>query len=335
MSAVREPPGEAGPELSVILASETLELSLETISHLRAQTAASKIELMLGIPGGVIDERHEAELDGFHSVRAIDIHTTDGLPAARAEVIKAASAPVVVLAETHCFPQPEWAEALIEAHRGPWAGVGPEIDNENPGPASWGNILVDYSVWIAPITTGPAADIPGHNSSYKRSLVLEYGDDLAEMLAAESILHYDLRARGHQLYMESRAKVRHRNINQIKPALVEHFYNGRTFGAERSRHWRPLHRAIYALGSPLIPLLRISRIFSHLRQKGRLALMWPSLPMMLGSLVAHATGEMTGYLRGRGNALSMQVPFEIERDRWLVDADSPREERRVAEPAAK
>ena len=36
------------------------------------------------------------------------------------------------LCEDHCFPADGWAEALVAAHQGPWAAVGPAFLNANP-----------------------------------------------------------------------------------------------------------------------------------------------------------------------------------------------------------
>jgi hypothetical protein len=38
---------------------------------------------------------------------------------------------VVAFAEDHCYPDQHRAEALIAAHRGPWAADGPAMRNAN------------------------------------------------------------------------------------------------------------------------------------------------------------------------------------------------------------
>lgn len=40
--------------------------------------------------------------------------------------------PLVTLLENHCYAEPEWAEALIEAISNSWAAVGPVVANANP-----------------------------------------------------------------------------------------------------------------------------------------------------------------------------------------------------------
>jgi Glycosyl transferase family 2 len=309
------------PELSVILGTDGLEPARETIAHLRAQTARDRVEVVIVTPRGSLDGGADRELDGFHSFRVIDLDPRASVAAARAAGVSAARAPVVAMAETHCFPEPGWAEALIAAHRGPWAAVGPEIANENPGRmSSWANLYVDYAPWVAPAPRGPADDLPGHNSSYKRARLLDYGDELGRLMESESIIHWDLRSRGHRLYVETEAKVRHRNVTRPVAALLEHFHNGRCFGGLRSHDWSVARRVLYAAASPLIPALRLARIIRCMRTRGRGHLLPGALPMMLASLVVHAAGELTGYAAGAGDAARRMVPYELHRNRYVAGA---------------
>jgi hypothetical protein len=312
--------GRDGPELAVILATDGLEPARDTIGHLREQTARDRVELVLVTPPGSVDGDAGGDLDGFHSVSVVEWDTPGSAAAARAAGVSAARAPVVAMAETHCFPDPGWADALIAAHRGPWAAVGPEIANENPDRmSSWANLYVDYAAWVAP-TRGPADDLPGHNSSYKRALLLEYGGELGRLLESESIMHWDLRSRGHRLFVEPEARVRHRNITKTRDALVEHFYNGRCFGGLRSRHWPVARRALYAAASPLIPAIRLARIIRRLRRTGRGNILPGALPMIVACLVVHAAGELTGYATGSGDAARRMAPYELHRNRYVAGA---------------
>ena len=94
--------------------------------------------------------------------------------------MREASAPIVVFTEDHCFPEPEWAAALLARHAEPWAAVGPVLRNANPETTvSWADLLIAYGPWLAPGVAGPKDHLPGHNSSYKTSVLREYGDRLA------------------------------------------------------------------------------------------------------------------------------------------------------------
>ena len=305
----------------MILATDGVEVAREALTNLRAQTAAARIEVLLVTPPGDPHEEPVDGLDVFHSVRIIEADTTSSTPRARGIAFAAARAPVVAMTETHCFPEPDWAVALIAAHRGPWAAVGPELHNANPNSLrSWANLIVDYGPWLAPMDPGPVDDLPGHNSAYKRAVLIdEYGDELGRLFESETVLHWELRSRGYGLYLESGARTHHRNHDRPFPAMVEHFNAGRGFGALRSRNWSPARRALYAIASPLIPPIRLRRMLGHIRRTRRRDLLPGVLPMMVGSLVAHAVGEMIGYLSGPGRAAKVTAKYELHRESYVND----------------
>jgi hypothetical protein len=300
----------------VVLITDGVEMIDEVLGHLRAQTVADRIELVVvAVPGTVPAD--SPSIEGFGWVQVVDSESRSSPPVARASGLRAAQAPVVVFGETHCFPQPEWAESLLEAHRGPWVAVGPEIGNENPDTTtSWALLCVDYSPWLAPQTSRPVEDLPGHNSSYKRAALLELGADLDRMFESESILHGELKDRGYRLYVESRASVRHRNITQVRHGLIEHFHNGRCFGGLRSRSWSPWLRALYAAGSPLIPLIRLRRLLKDVRGRTPDGVLARALPVIVLMLAVHASGEMWGYISGSGKAVAGMAGYELDRDMY-------------------
>ena len=112
-------------------------------------------------------------------------------------------------------------------------------------------------------------DLPGHNSSYKRALLLDYGPELESMLDAEWILHRDLRRRGYALYLEPAAMSRHVSPSRLVPSLVQWFHYSRGFATSRSRGWPGARRALYAAGSPLIVLVRLRGVIAAMRRTGQ------------------------------------------------------------------
>ena len=232
--------GQPLPEMSVVLLTPgTYETIRRTIGCLRAQTVRDRLEIVIVAPKASALGLDQAELAGFFRVRVVEADPIRSGAAARAAGICQATAPVVALGEDHSFPDPDWAEALIAAHRQPWAVVGPVVDNANPGTAiSWANHLVEYGPWIAPAVPGPVEFLPGHNSAYKRDLLLDYGPELGAMLEAECLLHQDLRRRGYQVYLEPRARTRHLNYSKPFSWIPAHFHGSRLFAAARTRYGR-------------------------------------------------------------------------------------------------
>jgi hypothetical protein len=257
----------------------------------------------------------EAATEGFFSHRIERVHRSAAIGDANAAGARRAAAPVVAFAEDHCFPEPEWAEALIAAHACGYAAVGPEIVNGNPGTVvSWCDFLIGYGPWMSPSPSGEAPFLPGHNSSYKRDLLLEYGDRLEEMLAAETVLHYHLVSRGHRLYLESRARASHLNFARWRIWLRVQFHQGRVFGGSRAAEWGHGRRLLYAAASPLIPLVRLVRISRQLLLPNRPRRMLPRLlPALILGLLTDGVGQFMGYLAGPGRSRELIAPLEYNR----------------------
>jgi hypothetical protein len=237
--------------------------------------------------------------------------------------VRQASAPVVAFVEDHSFPGKGWAEALIQAHRKPWAAVGPMIANANPQSlVSWANLIIEYAEWIEPVSPGVATHLPGHNGTYKRTMLLGYGDQLEAMLEAESILQWDLQKKGHQLYLESGAKTYHQNFSAPFSWIPLRLDGGRLFAACRARPWSPWRRLLYAVTSPLIPVIRFLRIVRELRRPGRGRNLMPRvLPLLCAGLVVDGIGEMIGYVFGAGKAMRRLSDMEFHRERYLSAHD--------------
>jgi hypothetical protein len=222
---------------------------------------------------------------------------------------------VVAFLEDHSYPAPGWAEALLEAHRRPWAAVGPVIVNANPDSAvSWADMFLRGGR-VEPTEAMVSSDLPGRNSSYKRTLLLKYGPELEAMLELETLLHWDLRAQGYQLYVEPAAKTYRQNFTKLSPFLQGQFYVGRLFAASRARRWLPLRRLLYAVGAPLIPLVRFWRLLPELYSSGRWHHLLPRiLPTLIIGLIVSAAGEMMGYAFGAGCASQRLCLLEFHRD---------------------
>jgi hypothetical protein len=294
-----------------------------TVGHLAAQTVAHQLELVLVAPTPTLPDLEAADLAPFAAWQIVAAGPLDSTARARAAGIRAARAPLVALTEDHAFPAPDWAAALITAHAGPWAAVGPAFHNANPDTlVSWVNLLIEYTPWLAPLAAAPAAHLPGHNSSYKRALLLAYGDRLPALLDAESVLHWSLRANGHQLYLEPAARTYHLNFSTPLAWLPLRFQGGRLFAGCRARAWPLPRRALYALGAPLIPLVRLVGIVRRLRTSGDPHGLLPRiLPLLALGLAADAAGEQLGYLTGPGDAARRVSDLETDRARYLSAAD--------------
>ncbi len=302
----------------MVLPTDSYETIAEVVRGWSAQTASRSIELVIVIPGAGPDRSEHPELDSFNGVKLV-ASPPYPLPVARAAGIRAAAAPLVAIAETHSFPEPGCADALIAAHRGPWAAVGPAMANANPDSLiSWANLLLDYGPWVELADGGPADDVPVHNSCFKRRVLLDYGRGLDEVLSTEHFLVQDLQAKGHRLYMEPAARTAHLNVSKPVTWLSERFYAGRGFAAARARPWAGRRRLAYAAAAPLIPMLRFRRILSLVRGSPRTRGLLPRiLPALVASLAVSALGELCGYAFGAGQAGPRCHEIELHRARFV------------------
>jgi len=309
--------------LSVILPTaddySTIRL---TVRALRAQTAQHRLELVIVVPNDH-PQVVESELAGFAGVRIVNAGPMQTSNRSRVAGIRAATAPIVALAEDHSFPDPDWADALITAHQARFAVVGPVLRNANPrSMLSWANLLLEYAPWLEGTPGQEMKDLPGHNSAYRRDLLLAFGEDLDELFEVEAVIQRELVARGHRMLLEPRAVTNHLNFSRFKPSVMLRFNAGRAFAAYRTTGWPMAKRALYALASPLIPMVRFVRIARFVLQSSTYRFLMPAvLPALAAALIFDGIGELTGYITGPGDSPKTLGSIEFNRMRFLDAGD--------------
>lgn len=320
--------------LSVIIATpDRFDTIRNTIAHLRKQTVGADLEIVIVAPARVSQQFDAKELEPFAGYRVVEVGSIDSIGRANAAGVRAASASIVALAEDHCFPEAGWAEALIAAHAGDWAAVGPGVRNANPSTAvSWADLFIGYGPWLVPGEAGEAAFLPGHNTSYKREVLLAYGEALASMLEAETLLHWDLRDRGYRLLFEPTAVVAHTNFSLWRSWIPIQFHSGRMFAGSRRKAMALWKRLVYVLGSPLIPAVRLARIAAQVRPRHLLKELAFCAHALAIGLALDAMGQLVGYATGIGNARDRVARYEFRRvdhvtsdDRQSVFGDGVRQ----------
>jgi hypothetical protein len=307
-------------DLSVIVvAPYGFEPMRRLIRYLAQQTIRERMEIVIVGPSRLDLRVDESALASFGGHQVIEAGPITALNDPRKAGILAARAPIVALTEDHCFPAADWAEALVKAHRGPWAAVGPAVGLANPQRyRAWTNYVLQYGPWAQPTTSGERDDLPGHNSSYKRALLVDYGDRLADLLVADTMLHWDLRERGHRLFLDSAARVSHVYMTRLSPFVRENYYIGRQFAAARRRRWSIVTRMAFVLGAPAIPVVRFIRILRRMRECGWLGALLPGiLPSLSLALGVSAAGEFMGYAFGMGDAAMKTLDLDVRRDRFV------------------
>lgn len=315
--------------MSVVIATrDRYETIRKTIEHIGVQNIAGELELIVVGPH---DLRVEAEdLADFREHQVIALDDVSTIAGANAEGVRRARSPIVVFAEDHCFPDPGWAAALVARHAESWVAVGPMVRNANPDTVtSRCDFVIGYGPWMEPTPAGPKPFLPGHNTSYKRDVLVALGDELEPLLEAETVLHGELRRRGGELYLEPSARVAHVNFSRIASWLPVMFHGGRVFAATRRHSWGLGRRLFYGLASPLIPAVRLLRATRQIVERQGIGTALGLVAPLATAFLCDGFGQLMGYLRGPGASVQRLAHYEFRR----IDHVTPRDRRAVFEPA--
>lgn len=318
-------PDPGAPKIAALLSTRgSFDSIARTVKHLRAQTIRESIELVITCPAQSELKLDESAVAGFHSHQIVEIGPFDSAAPANAAGTRAAKAPIVVFCEDHSFPDPNWAENLLLAHRGPYVAVGPAVHNANPGTlVSRADFIIGYGAWAEPIKPCEPRHLPGHNSSYKKQVLLEYGDRLAQVLEAESVMHWEMVGKGYRLYLDPTARLAHTNFAKLGIWTKVQYHAGRLFGGTRSIGWPLWKRLFYVAASPLIPVVRFKRIWGDARRARSSGMAGPGvLLMLIWGLILDGLGQMVGYALGMGD--SKGIAHEFCRVHHITEADRQR-----------
>ena len=287
-------------QLSIVLATDAYETLRPVIASLRRQVDREHLEVVIIAPLESLGRVDSSQLEGFGAVRVVAVSAPLSLPRARAAGVRAASAPIVFVGETHCFPEPDMCNRLLAGFTDErCAAVVPAILNANPTTAlSWASYLTDYGGWGPGRTSGQLEQALKYNGAYRRDVLLELGDRLADLLDANNeelwpILH----RQGYHSRFDRDARANHVNATNLRVMLQIRFFTGALIGAQRARRWTWLRRLMYVVGSPLIPGVLVWRARSNIRfgAPGQRLPLGTTLGISVGALTK-AIGEVLGYL---------------------------------------
>ena len=275
----------SGPQLAVIL------ITPDQGQAFPARSEACRIQTIADRPGTCYCRTlaealvlNPAEFEPFAALRTISIGEIHSVGAAYAAGIQQPQLRSSPWERTILSRMRTGRSGWCQRTREPWAAVGPQICNANPDSSvATADYLIAYGPWSESAKAGEVEHLPGHNSSYKRELLLEFGDSLGNMLEAESVLHWELRRSGHKLYLETAAKTSHVNFSRLASWASAQYHAGRMFAAFRARneHWSFLRRSGFTVAGPLIPFVRLQRI---LRQRHGLPTNTRLFPLLLPTL---------------------------------------------------
>lgn len=310
-------------DLSVVLVSDHFSTIRRVIERLQQQTIRHRIEVVIVTPSAASLELDRAAVDGLAEARVVEVGRISPMPPARAAGVRATRAPVVFLGETHSYGHPEFAARVLAAHESHWDAVVPGLGNANPGSArSWAAFLADYGYWYRTLPPGPVGGGPTWNVAYKREALLSLGTNLERALSAGDELWEHFRSQGRAWFFAPDAPLDHANVSTPGAWSHERFLSGLMIAANRNARWPRGRRLVYAMASPLIPLVLLRRLWGPW-QAARAHVPLPrgtSLALVAGVLLRVA-GEATGYLLGVSARQEGQMEeYELHKLKYTVPA---------------
>lgn len=315
---------QRAPRLSVILATDDYPTIQPVVEQLRRQTLRKEIELVLVGPSAEALSPALRYREEFAAIQIVQAPTNLIAPL-RAAGVRVAAAPIVYIGETHAYPCPDMAELLLEALAGPWAAACPAIVNANPARTlSWAGLLSDYGRWADGLPAGEIPAVPPHNSAYRKSVLLEFGDRLDRALGFGDELPIGMRSRGHRSCFEPVAQVSHMNVSVWKHWVRERFVSGFVTGANRAECWSLFRRFVYVSGSFLIPAVLLWRILPGVRATARRnRLPAGTITAIAVGFVVRAAGEMWSYAgASRHSNEQLMNEFEMHKLAYVAPGES-------------
>ncbi len=300
-----------GVELSVVVNVDAWEWIRDAAACLERQTIAPSIELVLVCPSAA---RLGMPADPAPRLGAVRVVESPILPVGhgRAAGIRVASGKLIVIGETHVFPEPSWGEMLLAAYGRGHAAIVPLIGNANPSALTWGSLLMDYGRWCS-AAPGELSGLPRNNVAVGRAELFEAcGGRLEEVLGPVDDLAAALALVGGSAVREPKAKLQHLNVLPLSGWIRERLLIGRMVGSSRAAGWSGPRRLAYAAAWPAIAATIGLRGIRLGRLAGRLS------PRVVGALALAALvqgiGEAHGYLRPDMQGAEAQMfPYEVHK----------------------
>jgi GT2 family glycosyltransferase len=236
-------------------------------------------------------------------VNFVETPSETPIPQMRALAFRETSGNLVAVLEDHCLADQDWAGRVIEAHHLEYPVVGGSVENAaSDRLVDWAAYFCEYSQAMKPIPRGEVEAIPGNNVSYKRAVLERFQKDMEDG-AWDFVVHDRMRKAQIPLYSIPAITVHHKMSSSLGWFIKQKFHFARSFAGMRFASSTRFRRALYAVGTILLPPVMAKRIVSCVwkRRRHRLELIL-SLPYLFLLLLTWGFGEAVGYVFGPGSS---------------------------------
>lgn len=290
------------PRLSVIVACTHSWRDLEPVlSSLRGQKGAEGLEIIVVDSSG---DRAGGD-SGNQDQGTMTLRFPQGtpLPALWGAGIQQSHGTLIAITDDCSVPDTQWVTAILAAHESSDLIVGGAVD---PMPrrslVDWAAYFCEYGQFMLPLAGGVVSELPGNNVAFKRT-ALHKGTQFVKPGFWKTYWCRALQQEGVQLRSNPSMVVVDRKSYRLFPFLIRRYHHGRCFAGMRMTQVSSVMRVLYALGTPLLPILFMRRIAVPIMQKRRyLPQFILSLPISVLAVVSWSWGELYGYLVGPGRS---------------------------------
>jgi Glycosyl transferase family 2 len=249
---------------------------------------------------------------------AVDKGSTIGQLRARATL--AAATDIIAFIEEHVVVPPGWARESLRRHAEGYAGVTGILASGNSR-YRWARIIfsITYGNYMRPQQAGDTTQIPGPNSSFIRSKILKFREELEWLLGTDILLIRRLVADGEKLYRAADLTLKHWNETALFDGCTALFFWNQMYicNLVTVEKWSLTHRALYLLATPLVPFVRALKNYTHAKQNTPdMRQFFADLPAALVLHAASAAGMAAGLLLGYQNSERKFMDSETSSKCW-------------------
>lgn len=279
----------------------------ETLDALTNQEGADRFEILVA---DRINDAITAQIEKkYPHVRLIRAPLNTTLPALRQTALRQSTGAFIVVTEDHCVPARDWLAKMKEAFAKAPAGtvaVGGCVENGvGESALDWATFFCEYGGFLKPVGEGEALFLPGMNTAYRRSALLDLETGLLTKGFWETTVHPVLRARGYKFFSSNGITVYHKKKFSLSLFVTQRFLYSRYFAGLRFEAGEGIMRLLAFCGTVVLPLLILYRLCRSVWIKRRLRKeLLLAMPFLFLFSLVWALGEMAGYAAGGGNALS-------------------------------
>jgi len=244
------------------------------------------------------------DLPEFHApnviYEAVDRSVTLGQLQKRA--ILTNSSDVLAFIEEHSAVPLGWARESLRRHAEGYAGVTGSFVAGNPQHRTANVIFsITYGNYCLPHEPGETTQMPGDNSSFIRSKLLKYKDDLELLFNTDNLLMRRLIADGEKFY-RLELSLRHWNEDRFWDGWIALFHWNQMYICNRviMEKWTRPYQLLRFLSTPLVPFVRTFKGYRQAKQNGAaMKQFFADLPLAFlyhtGSALGMAAGLLLGY----------------------------------------